>query len=1036
MNREKLIREMIQIELLYQTRQRLKNEKNSFFLRETTETTETSGNNNSNTTNPTTTAATTAAKSSNKINFDSFFQKDKSSICGSVEDLYDKITEVNASNSRQMNPDFENAIKAFYNKKGLKESQCISIYDGIKAGIIGKNNEKNEFSKCKEYLESLYSFPFNSINDCDDQSINDLLNALNDQNFIKFVNEGQNNVTNKTWKTFHADIFNNTAKPDHPMGPGKGEFLLLSIIKNVKSGGSTQHDIIFTDNSNKEVAELEVKQGQIAKQKDENINAFRFNINVKRNTDTFKKRSEFLSSLNKFYDNFIKSTQKINEMLDVTGLYESEYIKRNFIKDDSYSDTSLSLFNYLTSNNSSSSSSEEDDEDSTDDSTKIQKFPLGLVFGYLSKHAVALKNDQTTDLNVHLKQSGTTASRNAYNKIKSQLDLEKNNAINDFINDVSRDNRTFTDANGTQITIDKDNISSDLIDKWYVSIVTPITDKKDKTSKFGNYQFSLNSINSKNPLKRLKDLLEMTPDNYNVPSDIFGSDNLDQYNKKLGFSDIKNQENIYKDILQGIQNCDPSDYDNFKIIFGIDPAAKDSAGKSISDLATINIKYSDEQGELDENNYNSLGTLFRAIKNKVNEENPFLNTGYKNSASAVSLNLWIHSYFEKIVDKYKALLGFYKNMLDEISNAKESDPIKSVEIQKTVNLFMNKDKKAEDWTKWDLFLDVYRGLEIGHKEVAIDFKYYDEDGKLKSKKNIVNIADEEFKITSDNMSIDKFFNEVGDEQGNDIINLQIKNEEISEDDFENIMKTKEAFKFLNNFTSSTTTNAITEFIKKRSNLIYEMSAESKKDATAKKQQDIAESNKNIIQYIDELIEKLINLQTAIYKDYVDISNQASANTTQRLGLIFVATDNKGNIIKFSLPFDKRKKIDYSQLNDYKTISTMIEKSKAETNPGPDVVLIKDIYPNEKILFVNSHGSTDTSQTSLLEVLLKLKDNVTVQMTQISNFISEIKNLINQIKSGKNIKRLSSSDYIQSSFKNQKATRDAAATIVNNVAGSV
>jgi hypothetical protein len=855
MTREQLIREMIQIELIYQTRQKLLKETSNNDPNDPSDPSSSSSPQqpNSSSQNQITTPTNTPSAPPTKFDFNIIFTNQKGSI--TADDLYANIKTKDTNSNDTLNPDFIISCKDFYSKKGLVNSQQDEIINDIAKHIIGNSSSITPAEpQVKEYCQSLIEFPFNSIsysgNTNNGTILDKLCNLLNENDFITYINKEN---------SFHSDVYKNITKPDHPMGPGKGEFLVLSIISDAKSGGSKEHDIIFYDNNAQKTGEAEVKQGQ-SKEDD-----FRFNINIKRGSAASAARADFMKDLNDFYENFIKSTKQIDKLLDVTGIYESEYIKRNFFnqptKGVEFKKIGGDLLNYYSSNKTKTDDTDsEDDEETTEEEsseggikyTDKQKYRLGAILGFL--------NDDTKKPTVSgVEVLNTTGSGKT----------------------------------------------------------------KSGTKESAETVFTLSNI--------VKDILK---------------------NRGENFKDLK----------------------NYQIIFD----EKDESNKKVPKISIIHDPA--EQS----NAYTDMEEIFKIVKNKVDAESPFKNTASKNSATASSLSLWINSYFDFIIKKYMSLLDFYKNMLIAINNNFNAN---NQSMSTVLEEFRSTDIETANWTNWDLFLKIYRGLDIGNQEVAMEFKYYDENGNLVKSKNIVNVVGSEFKIIKPQglKDIKYFFNRSPQDED---ITLQIKNEDISDDEFENIMSTKEAFRFLKDLTSTPTTPKNSKSNMNNSN-------------------NINVNNKGILNLLEKAIDSLIKLHTTIYNEYTQNSGGVSAE-----GILYVATNSKKRVTKFMKPFYKQG-INYQQLNDLNNLKNIATpkiianpQNQTSTTIKPELPLIKDIYPNEKILWCN-YIDKSSDEISLLTVLLSLKDKLKNDyLAQISREIVNIKTEIEAIKKSANTIKLS------------------------------
>ena len=137
-------------------------------------------------------------------------------------------------------------------------------------------------------------------------------------------------------KYFPLDLYVNTTS-EGAFGAGKGEMLLLSLIKYAKSGGSEFHDLILIKpedlnknlsdiaKNNKIVGEIEVKQGKGSAE------STSMNLNVRKDSEADKAKKQLLKDLNKFFEKFYGYTKDIDEMFRFSGMYESRLFAEKFI---------------------------------------------------------------------------------------------------------------------------------------------------------------------------------------------------------------------------------------------------------------------------------------------------------------------------------------------------------------------------------------------------------------------------------------------------------------------------------------------------------------------------------------------------------------------------------------------------------------------------------------------------------------------------------------------------------------------------------
>jgi hypothetical protein len=226
MKRQQLIREMIQIELLYQTRQKLLIEqKKKRILREIEEDNLNIDDDSLYIDEPDTdsTDATGTSTTDNlpKIEEPSQITIEDKNTADLLKNLFTNMDNKNISldvlqgilnaeknsNTAQHQNDLKRQIFKYYgDNKSLDNSQCLSIYNSIYA-------KKND----TEYLNSLLEFKFDAY------SAGDIATLISDLNstFVAKINGN----------SFLKDLYLNNTSSGRG-GVGKGEFLILSFILN------------------------------------------------------------------------------------------------------------------------------------------------------------------------------------------------------------------------------------------------------------------------------------------------------------------------------------------------------------------------------------------------------------------------------------------------------------------------------------------------------------------------------------------------------------------------------------------------------------------------------------------------------------------------------------------------------------------------------------------------------------------------------------------------------------------------------------
>jgi len=861
MNREKLIREMIQIELLYQTRQRILKEGATGGVRFQT----------SSTTNKTLTPQDKSQGLKKLINNTGTYK------FTNKDELKQSYLLLDANNQYSLDNSFENELKAFFKAKNLHNDQITSIIDEIKKIIVDPG-------KHDKFTESLFNFPFNALPN--NASASDIAGKLN-----LMVTDG---YLNTTVHSFHNVLYLNVTKPSGTMGPGKGEFLVLSIIQGATSGGGKQHDIILANGT-----EIEIKQGNTA------ADTCLFNTNVKRNTKTSKARADFLLDYNNFLEKFVKSTQKMNQLLNLTDQYYNSYIQSNFLE--------------------------------------IETDPASSVSGKKVAKSTTIKT------------------------------------FNELLGSEIYD----PDANPGIVNVQVSYIL-DAINRKINSNVSSI--QKKVQSSTNNKSASHIEINS-----LLSDILHV---------------NDQEFNKLDNFE-------LYFDL-------DPPGSKRKKNIPNIHVFEKTQDAKAIQ--ALLNSKPYLQATSM------SLTDFFNAIAKDIDKTSPFIDTSIKNSMSLGQLNTFVDSVLNVIIEKYDASLQYYSDFLKDITQlftskpqAQISNSIKNIKndlqmhVDKVKNLNLKKDEKIAKidniFNNYYIFSELHKGLKQHEKgEMSVEFKYYDENGNLKNKKNVINTIDKEFQIiTPKNMDIRHFFNSKADQK----MVLSIRDENMSEEEFKNIIDTKEMFKFLRN----------------NINLNTQSTQNNKKTNNTSSTLQPIQKDENILTLIDKMIDSLNNLQQEIYDEYTAAIN----NQNQNQGALIYISEAKSGVLNFSLAFNPSNKLDFKKFKDMSALDSYITNLTPTTpatpaTPALDYLpLINTINPSEKIVWagLNQQKKADNQQRGLLEGLLALKVDITKKLNDISQKVNQIigldKQIMDLIKNYLSSRKLSK--YQQNAINNAKYIED-------------
>ncbi len=392
--------------------------------------------------------------------------------------------------------------------------------------------------------------------------------------------------------------------------------------------------------------------------------------------------------------------------------------------------------------------------------------------------------------------------------------------------------------------------------------------------------------------------------------------------------------------------------------------------------------------------------VLKNVRELADKNNPIKKNEIIYNASSTSLKQWFQIYFNMVINEYKNSLKFYQKILKDLNEETAAQPdIKFDLIQQLNN---NQEKLKTNYLKYEkfgseenlkqllnykVFLDFWKGLSF-KDEVVIDIKHYDDNNQLKHRKQIINTIGDEFEILEPDdkkISIDKFFNDV---KNDDIFDLRIKNENISEKQFEDVMKAKEIFSFLNSNLNTasqqpTATNSTT-------------------DSEFKIVKPINTNNKNnnsILSLLDAVIESLLDLHEIVYNEY---ANPEEGKDKKKGGIIFISEEKK-DVTGFNLIFNDTTKNQYNSdiFKSFESFKSFIE-NKATTNET--IPIIKDIAGSEL-----SWVSYNPDSEYLLTELLNLRRIVVNDLKEIDQSIAAIKTLISSLISknqgSKNLNKL-------------------------------
>jgi len=876
MKKYQLIREMIQIELLYQTRQKLLKENKYKLLKEIED--DDLNIDDESLYKPedeeTIDAATNAdtekkaeepkVKEPNEIKVEDkntgdllknlFTNSDNKNI--SLEILQGILNAEKSNNPDEHQNDLKRKIFEYYGKsKNLDNPQCLSIYKNIYA-------KKND----SEYLTSLLEFKFDAYSAGD---IDTLISDLN-STFITKINGN----------SFLKDLYLNNTSSGRG-GVGKGEFLILSFIKGSKSGGTKQHDIIADD------AEYEVKQGKGEKSEEGSTqNVIKFNTNIRIRTDVAAMKDKLITDLNRFFNRFVASTKHMDQIMNLSSQYESSFIYNNYI---SPTDSKGTMAKALTNDN----------------------------LNYLIRDE-KIENDEFYD------KKGAYYPAAIFPTIAAVLSGEHKGKT--FINP--------TDSENTG------SLTKDFQFGHDMEVLKPIIDYISGRKK-----------------------TQLTAKTFDLNNDEKFSDATLQKLKGIYLKFNKTSANKYYDFVNVIDtnNDNPDNPLNSKNKIKKDPA----------NHRVVNCL-----------------TFLNRLKELSDKENPIKNNQIITYISSTSLKTWLNNYFRPVIKEYKNALGFYKHMLTEILNATANSQAVKFDLIQTLE--KNQEKSMTNYLKYKklgseenlkqlldykVFLDFYKGLSF-NDEVVIDIKYYDSNNRLKNRKQIINTINDEFQVLKpDDSAIDvkDFFSKA---ENDETFDLRIKNENISEAQFEDIMNAKEIFAFLNDNVD----------LKTADNKSQETGIKSSSTLTTTVNNN--ENSKNMLGLLDDIINSFLKLQDAVYQEYSNPNDKDSQN--KKGGLIYIKEKAAGDgITGVSLLFNDNKKNQLMyDIDDFKSLDKFLQY----ISQNPNTPLIKDVNANNTLLWSSYVKNSDYVLTALLDLKKTLIDNIEL----INQDVEEIKGLIKQL----------------------------------------
>jgi len=338
-------------------------------------------------------------------------------------------------------------------------------------------------------------------------------------------------------------------------------------------------------------------------------------------------------------------------------------------------------------------------------------------------------------------------------------------------------------------------------------------------------------------------------------------------------------------------------------------------------------------------------------------------------------------FFQNITKKYCDSLILYEDFLDKFIedlsgvDSKISKDLLSqlnkVDITKVdiANMDEVKQRQFKDLLKYKIFIDFSRGLSLDEEELIITFQHVDKDKKVKNIKKIINKIDDvnpEFQIVEPaNINLDSFMKGNYD---NDDITLKLKDEHLSSHEIENILNNKSMFSFFNTSKKKLTNESSNAYEK-----------------------EIAIKNKNVLEYLNEVIDNVIKLHVEIQDEY---SNNAM------LILSDDASNDKSKAFnQFKIIFGPSNKNNYS-IKSMSDFENLVEGQKH---------FILTLQPSE-VVWGKAGGERQGSEF-LLGLLLNIKQNIETLISKIDERKTKIVEKVAKIKTilnakGKNVNKMS------------------------------
>lgn len=917
-------------------------------------------------------------------------------------DVYKIQKNVTSNNAKRLNP-LKALEKNFYVQKLIKYEE-----------IDNPDYDENVTGSKEKINNPIYKNQLNISNDVyeiDNKSISDMLREVD-----------KTGKYGGKFKYFPLDVYLNV-KAEGAFGPGKGEFLMLSLIKYAKSGGAEYHDLMLVKKEylntpmadimsaqrnktqkNSIFGEIEVKQGKGGE------GSVSMNLNVRRDTPAEKAKSKFIKDINNFFKKFHDFTSDIDEMFQISGMLES----KNFV--DAFVGTGSNQANVP-----SSTIFELFDPDESNPNIFDKVKAYGGSFDRLLINLVDfISTRSSTSQNFGLTRGKKSAADISAAREQAKLSDPSAAAVSRLVNANAKESnirKSITQESQSIYTLLQNAIQA-------VNLNPNVAEPKVENSKFQNFLPKLEEA-----LKILSLIDSTNVDVANNPdvnkfltlTEFINDSNKDILKKQLGdFTGaeiskgytpvrikkaIKNQESAFKqkfkELVEMIQNPNSITdktlknefietgvprYSNFKSFeFTPDMIDKLKTTYLIAKVDTKQTKKNEPEKYIDfelsdsevQNTENSrvinIMDFFNNLKNKANNQNT------KSMMSAVTgetLRNFSDIYFEGILNQYIYVLGFYRELLDEIkeelnkqtSSGIETDRLKEIktllkqaETQKLdIKDFSNLDpatiKNYRELMKYKSFLELYEVLTLDEEEIVIQFKHLSKNKQLKNVKD-VSFSTNDFQIVepkSMNANLDKFF--APDDPttpDDDMLTIKFKNSAISPEQFQKIMRNKNLFSFLNQ-------------VQGANQPVGDLKA-----------QYITKQNLGIVDMLDQCIKDALEFQNAIQEEY----------TQNDKGFIAYFHEDSYNtkLTDFGFIFNDKHNNFNSQFKDMSAVNNVIsdqnEYDKFMTNNK--LLLMKDMQSgpmtlwqsNDKLNDSTIFGALVSIRKKFVEYSKKIKDEV-------------------------------------------------------------